>query len=135
MAFCFSIPAIVSWGLPLISQCARKIANYVCSIIAIFVWFIVLVLFLRGPAKHMITTRVPAALAHYADASASILVIPFLSFLSAFVMFLMFELFLHRSLISKQVNRLTTLARTTLSKMLPRADSLQSAQPDACFCR
>ena len=123
LALCFSIPAIWSWGLPLISKYARKIVSYVCSVLAICVWLIVLVLFLRGPAKSMITSRVPSALSHYADASASILVIPFLSFLSAFVMFLMFELFLHRVLISKQVNRLFTHARTALNRMLPRADT------------
>ena len=123
LAFCFSIPAIWNWGLPLISKCARKIVNYVCSVVAICVWLIVLVLFLRGPAKHMVTSRVPAALSHYAEASASILVIPFLSFMSALVMFLMCELFLHRVFISKQVKRLFAHARTTLNRILPRADT------------
>ena len=112
LACCLSIPAIIAWILPLVSTCARAIANFVFTVLDIATWCVVIVLVLRGPTQHFFGTRVPLAAYCYAETGAAILVFPVISFLCAFLMFLMFEVFLHRTYISKQARSLIASARS-----------------------
>ena len=96
LAVCLSIPSICAWIIPCISSYACKTTNYVLSALALLTWYTVLVLILRGPVKRLITMRVPAALSSYADAGASVLVIPFLSFVFALMIVIVIEMYLYR---------------------------------------
>ena len=101
LAVCLSISSIGACVTPNILSCARKVTNYILTALALVTWFAVVILILKGPAaKSLITSRVPAALAQYADAAASVLMIPILSFVFAVLMVLIAEIYIHRTYLS-----------------------------------
>ena len=106
LAAYLSIPAIVVWVMPYISTYTDKITIYVLTAWAILTWFTMLILVLRGPGKNIITSCVPAAPQHYADAGTSVLVIYVLSFMFVALIVLITEIFIHYTFLASQVQAL-----------------------------